>query len=222
MPPGESVRMFNGLKNRLTWCLIVSFATASSFATAPTAMLYATGKVSVNGAAIARATSVFDGDQIITQGRSAGTVSLNGSSVLVHSDSSVIFTKSAVVVNFGGAVVKTTQSMGTTSGDVNIATLAPAARYDVVQYNQLVRVTALEGGLKIQQGANSFNLEAGKSIKINCRKCLAVDGTDSTAGGTTGGGGAAVGGKIAVGAAIAAGAIAGGLLARSPSSPTVP
>src|SRR5437588_4572380 len=105
------MRMFKSLRNQLTWCVLAGFTATSSFAAAPTAMLYATGKVSVNGAAIARATSVFDGDQIITQGHSAGTVSLNGSSVLVHSDSSVVFSKPAVVVNYGGAVIKTTKSM---------------------------------------------------------------------------------------------------------------
>jgi hypothetical protein len=213
--------MFKGFRNQLAWCLIVVLTGASSFASAPTAMLYASGKVSVNGAAIARATSVFDGDQIVTQGRSAGTVSLNGSSVLVHSNSSVVFTKSAVAVNFGGAVVKTTNSMGAFSGDVNIATLTPSARYDVVQYSQTVTITAIDGGLKIQQGVNSFTLESGKSVRINCRKCVAMDAPDSVEGTTTVAGGS-TGGKIAVGGAIAAGVIAGLILAQSPSSPTVP
>lgn len=141
-------------------------ATAAFAAEAPSAMLYATGNVSVNGSAVIRSEAVFNGDVIQTKSDSAVTVANNGSSILVPGNSSVVFGNGSVSISSGSAAIKTTQGMSAHVGGMTITPAGNAARYRVAQSGNTVQVASLEGRVSITNGAKNFSLDAGKSMEL--------------------------------------------------------
>jgi hypothetical protein len=149
------------------FCILTIVAlVASAVAAAPTGMLYTSGTVNVNGVAVNRSTAIFEGDIVATNATSAGTVSYNGSSVLVTGNSTISIAKGTVSINSGSAAVQTTQGLMAQIGRITIAPTAQAARFRVVHNGNSVTIAALEQNLNIYDGAKNISLLAGRSITL--------------------------------------------------------
>ena len=199
----KTVRVFASL-------MVVVLAGSLVMADAPSAVLYARGDVNVNGNAVTRSTSVFDGDTIQTSSNAAGTVALKGGSVLVQGNSVVIFGRNGVRVEVGGATVKTMQGMSSSVGAFSIVPSEAAAQYSVMRGSKGTVVTALQGKLVISGPGKNLTLNAGSSMTLDPAP---VQG---------GGGGSLTGLWIGLAAAGVAGAIAAAVITQQSSSPSGP
>jgi hypothetical protein len=153
----------------LVWAMFATFTLAD----APSAILYASGNVTVNGKKVARSTSVFEGDSIQTAPDGGGMVALNGGSVTVQAGSRVVFTKSAIQVESGAAAVKTSHKMGASVGGYAITPVDQDSQFQVSQTGTKIYVAALRGKLAIT-GANLVNLAAGRSVTLECKTCSTI------------------------------------------------
>jgi hypothetical protein len=187
----------------LVWATFATFTLAD----APSAVLYASGNVTVNGKKVARSTSVFEGDSISTAVDGGGMVALNGGSVSVQAGSRVIFSRASIQVQSGSAAVKTTQKMSASVGGYEVMPLEQDSQFQVSQSGNKIHVAALRGKLAIT-GANMLNLDAGKTVTLECKTCSKVAEPPQAGGGNGGGTGVRTGliiGAIATGTGIALG-----------------
>ena len=198
----------------LVWAIFATFTLAD----APSAILYATGNVTVNGKKVSRSISVFEGDSIQTAVDGGGMVALSGGSVTVQAGSQVVFSKYSIEVRSGAAAVKTTQKMGASVGGYEVMPLEQDSQFQVVQTGTKIQVSALRGKLAIT-GANMVSLDAGKTVTLDCKTCVKI--AEPQAGGG-GGGSSAVRTGVLIGVLALAGGIAAGLALHNPQSDASP
>jgi hypothetical protein len=156
------------------WILVVLFPASMVTADVSSAMLNASGNVSVNGAPIQRAMAIFPGDKVQTGPNALATLTNAGSSVTVPSNSSVIFSRSAVNVLCGSALVST--SRGLAVRVANLLVQPPRgvpARFQVMQDETQLQIIAREGTLAIDNGAATSSLQPGRVLTASAN-CMAA------------------------------------------------
>src|SRR5207249_3956540 len=116
-------------------------------------MLRSNGGVSVNGSPATSVTTVFAGDRIETAPKAVGNISVNGSSLLLEENSSVVFNGQDVDFYCGGGTFQTTQGMRARFGRLAVKPTKDAARYQVQQTGATLRISAVEGDLTLFDGA---------------------------------------------------------------------
>ena len=141
--------------------LVVACSAAVLTAQTSGAMLYATGNVTLNGAAVADSSSIFAGDRLVTADSSMVSVNRNGSSVVVSPNSTVQYQKSAVEVIQGTAHVSTINGMSAEVGQVTVTPKDQSAKFDVVRSDNQVTVTSREGTVTIDDGGHKVMLRPG-------------------------------------------------------------
>jgi len=131
------------------------------------AMLYATSSAILNGTPVNRNTAVFAGDKIAVPAKSAVTISLTGSSILVPAQSTITFNGDSVSLEPQTAVAVTT-TVGLAAQIRNIR-IAPAkdgsAKYQVARYDGQIVVAAKQGAVLIV-GATGSRILAESSTTI--------------------------------------------------------
>jgi len=141
--------------------LVVVCSAAMLTAQTSGAMLYATGNVTLNGASVEDASSIFAGDRLVTADSSMVSVNRNGSSVVVSPNSTIQYKKSAVEVIQGAAHVSTVNGMSAEVGDVTVAPKDQSAKFDVVRVNNQLIVTSREGAVTVNDGSHTVMLQPG-------------------------------------------------------------
>jgi hypothetical protein len=195
--------------------VIVSLASGDAMASAAAATLHGNGGVSVNGNPVMPTTTVFGGDQIATAPNAAANLTMNGSSVLVGQNSSLVYNGQGVNFTSGSATLQTTQGMAAQFHSVTITPNQPLAKFKLQQKGNTLNVAALEGNLSIAKGTSSFALPAGKSMDINL--------DEPPQGGNIPSSSTISGGLIAGLGAVAAAAITGIVaVSQKPVSPSGP
>ena len=146
----------------LAGALAVLFPASIVMADANSAMLSASGNVTVNGSLIERTTAIFSGDKVQTGANSIATLTSEGSAVTVPGNSSLIFSRSSVNLLSGGALVSTSRGM---TVRVNRLLVQPArgaqARFQIAQNQGQLEIIAREGTLAIDNGIKTIALQAG-------------------------------------------------------------
>ncbi len=149
----------------LVWMLVLCLPAVSVMADVEAAMLYAKGKVTVNGKLIGRSTTIFAGDKIRTGVDSMVTIAGKGSNVLISPNSGVAFGANRIEVNEGSATVTTSSGMTAVAGGLRISPVdSGKARFEVVQQKGSVQVSALAGRLSLSDGKMVTVLEAGRQL----------------------------------------------------------
>jgi len=168
LPMSESSKRYSGIA-----ALVLLMAT---YAVAQTggAMLFATGKVNVNGIGVPRSTNVLEGDVIETASDGTVTVAGNGTSVLVQNNSMVIYSRQGMSLANGSLSVKTSEGMIARVGSLSIQPVNGAARYRVAQNGGNVQVDVLEGNVTMSEGGKSVNLASGRSATMPCTNCSSM------------------------------------------------
>lgn len=140
--------------------LTVALSAANAVAASPAAVFHGSGQITVNGAQVDRSTTVFSGDQIQT-GEGAGTISANGSSVLVHKSTQLVFGQQEVTVLAGGATVKTSSALNGRILGVKVVPAALNSRFTMATEANKIYITALEGSLMV---ADKISVPEGKTV----------------------------------------------------------
>jgi hypothetical protein len=114
------------------------------------AMLYATSSAILNGTPVNRNTAVFAGDKIAVPAKSAVTISLTGSSILVPAESTVTFNGDSVSLEPQTAVaVTTTVGLAAQIGNIKIAPVNKSGKFQVGRFDGKIFVAAKQGSVLI-------------------------------------------------------------------------
>lgn len=152
----------------LSILMILALPLATTLADTNAAMAYIQGSASVNGRTVSDSVAVFPGDAIQTGSRSAASISLKGSSVLVTENSSVTFGNTELSLTSGTAQVRTSQGMKARVASISVTPVsAKPAAYEVVRQGAEVRITAVNGSLTVSDGKATTLLESGKSLTLS-------------------------------------------------------
>ena len=170
--------MRESLVKCLAWVLVVLFPASIVMADATSAMLNATGSVSVNGSPIERATAIFPGDKVQTGPNSMATLTNEGSSVTVPGNSSLVFSRSFVNVLCGTAMISTRRGMSVRVSNLLVQPARGAqARFQITQNEGQLQIIAREGTLAIDNGATTSSLQAGRMLTAPAT-CMAAPYAD--------------------------------------------
>ena len=152
----------------MSGALLLFVASFAAMLTAQTssAMLYATGNVTLNGASVQKASSIFSGDRLVTSSSSMVSVNRSGSSVVLKPNSAIQYKKSAIELVDGTAHVRTVNGMYAEVGNITIAPKDGSAEFDVARVNNQVVVTSLQGNVAVNDGGHTTMLQPGNHTTV--------------------------------------------------------
>ena len=146
--------------------LVVVCPSALLMAELPSAMLYATGAVTLNGAPAAKSMSVFAGDRIDTADASVVSINRSGLSLVVDPNSSVQYQSNGFTILKGKASVRTASGMSAHAGPLSVIPKGNSALFDVSRNGKTVLVASREGALTLTDGVETATLEPGYTAKV--------------------------------------------------------
>ena len=130
------------------------------------AMLFTSGKVTLNGVAVGGSTSIFTGDKLDTADSSVAFLNRRGASVKVNQNSSVEYKESAVEIIHGAANVQTSNGMAARVGEFTVVPSNGKADFEIVRANNEVSVTSREGALTVTDGRRVTTLGSGTATSF--------------------------------------------------------
>ena len=141
-----------GMRNFISWAMIVLWPVASMAADANAAVLRSKGGAWVNDAEAADSTPVFPGDRIDIRPGFVAELDAEGSSVLIQSESILKFQGTFIELEHGSVSVGTSASLGV---HVNCLQVEPVAsertEYNVRDTTGTVEVVAVKSDIKFIQ-----------------------------------------------------------------------
>ena len=133
----------------------------------PSAMLYATGTVTLNGTPAAATMSVFAGDRIETANASVVSINRSGSSLVVDPNSSVEYQNDGFTILKGSARVRTSRGLAAHAGSLSVIPIGNAALFDVSSDGRTVLVASREGTLTLTDGIETATLKPGYTAQVS-------------------------------------------------------
>lgn len=158
--------MLNQALQKLVGVLLLIICPAALAAERPSAMLYATGYVTLNGIPAAKSTSIFDGDRIDTANKSVVSINRTGSSLVVDPNSSVQYKNDGFTILKGIARIRTSTGTVAHTGPLSVIPKANAALFDVSNDGKTVLIASREGVLTVTDGVEAATLEPGYTAKV--------------------------------------------------------
>ena len=150
--------------------VVLAFVVPCSIMSAETrgAMLSATNSVVVNGVTVPTATAIFAGDRLTVPAKSAATLTLNGTSILIPTESTVTFNGDSIALDHQTAVsVTTTTGMSAEIKNIKISPAsASSTQYQVGRFNGKVVVAAKSGTVLVADISGSHVVPEGKAITV--------------------------------------------------------
>ncbi len=132
----------------------------------PSAMLYATGAVTLNGIPAAKSMSVFVGDRIDTADASVVSVNRSGFSLVIDPNSSVQYQSNGFAILKGKASARTTNGMSAHAGAISVIPKSSSALFDVTRDGKTLIIASREGALTLTDGIETATLEPGYTAKV--------------------------------------------------------
>jgi hypothetical protein len=169
--PGVYSSMKKAFYSFLAVALVISMSSADAYAAVAAAMLRSNGGVSVNGSPVTPVTTVFAGDRIETAPQAAASLTMNGSSLMLDPNSSLVFTGNEMNFYCGGGTVQAGQGLSARFGRVAVTPAKGTARFQVQQSGDTLKVSAIDGPLALSDGATTMNLAAGNSASLPNMGC---------------------------------------------------
>jgi hypothetical protein len=162
------------LRPLLSLCLAVLFPLATFASDKPeqaAGMLYAHGKVQLNGTGSPNTIALFTGDWVQTQADSVANITATGSSVLVMPNGFVKFDPKALDLSHGDVVVSTMKGLAVKA---DAFTIAPAAekqsKFEVAENEDTVVVAAREGDVTVSDGQDTTTVPQGQQTTRSRKK----------------------------------------------------
>jgi len=155
------------LRKLVAVLLVVVCPSSLLMAERPSAMLYATGTVTLNGMPAAKSMSVFAGDRIDTADASVVSVNRSGFSLVVDPNSSVEYQSNGFTILKGKASARTSNGMSAHAGPLSMIPKGNSALFDVIDDGKTVLVASREGTLTLTDGMETATLEPGYTAKMS-------------------------------------------------------
>ena len=133
----------------------------------PSAMLYATGTVSLNGMPSPKSSSIFAGDRIDTAESSVVSISRNGSLLVVDPNSSVEYQNDGFTIVKGTTRVRMSKGLAAHAGPLSVIPKADASLFDISNDGKTILVASREGSLTLTDGVETATLEPGYTAKVS-------------------------------------------------------
>ena len=146
--------------------LLLTYPAAVSLAEMPSGILYPTGSVMLNGAAVSNLSSVFAGDRVVTAGSSVASITRSGSSVIVDPNSSVLYQDYGFEILDGTARVSTRNGLAAHAGPLRVVPNDKLAKFDVSAHGGTILIASREGALTLTDGYLVKTLEPGYTASI--------------------------------------------------------
>ena len=127
------------------------------------ATLRSTGSVQVNGKPVPASSTVFTGDRVQTGLDATGTLTEDGSTVLLAGGTSMILGDNVIDLACGTAMVTTVKGMVVRVNGITITPTAPSAKFEVAQGGHALSISDHEGSLSIQDGHGSTSMSPGQT-----------------------------------------------------------
>ena len=133
------------------------------------AMVYAQhGDVLLNGVVAPDSSAIFAGDRLSTTAASAANVVLEGSSLVLDPQSTLLYQGTFFDLTAGGASVITRNQMQLRSGHVTVTPVAAAeTHYRMAHQNGSLRVIVLAGSVKVVDHGAETLLATGNAMSLN-------------------------------------------------------
>jgi hypothetical protein len=141
------------LKFAAVW--FVSLTSLFAHSTTRTAVLIASGEVSVNGASIRRSTTVFEGDRLITGANAGVLLHLRGATVQLSESSDARYEGESLSLVSGAALIRGREIV--IAGPFLIAAV-DEADFRVERSGTTTKLSILKGQLKVTRGKKSMLL----------------------------------------------------------------
>lgn len=138
------------------------------------AMLHVSGKATLNGVAVGDSSTIFAGDRLVTAEGAMATINQPGLSVVVSSNSSILYGKGSVDVLQGTARINATDHVTAQAGQVIAASKDGASLFEVARLNDKVTITSREGAVAVSDGSQTITVASGNQTT------LAVSGAGTT------------------------------------------
>jgi hypothetical protein len=155
------------LRELVAVLLLVICPSTVLMAERPSAMLYATGAVTLNGMPAAKSMSVFAGDRIDTADASVVSINRSGLSLVIDPDSSVQYQNNGFAILKGKASARTSNGMSAHAGALSVIPKGSSALFDVSREGKTVIIASREGALTLTDGVQTATLEPGYTAKIS-------------------------------------------------------
>jgi ferric-dicitrate binding protein FerR (iron transport regulator) len=153
-------------RSLVSFAMAVLFPATLMMAETNGAILRASGPAMLNGAAVSRNAAVLKGDLV-----SATTVpvslSSNGNTVDMPSNSSLKYEGSSISLESGHAVVTTKSGMTAKVDTITVTPASKSARYEVLKNDGKVTIAALTGSVSISDATHSAVLTEGYMTTID-------------------------------------------------------
>jgi len=147
--------------------LVVIYPSSLLLAEHPTAMLYATGAVMLNGIPAAKSMSVFAGDRIDTADASRVSILRTGLSLVVDSNSSVQYQADGFTVLRGAASARTANGMSARVGPISVVPNSASALFDIKSDGKTIFVSSREGAITVTDGVQMATVEPGYTARVS-------------------------------------------------------
>jgi hypothetical protein len=150
--------------SKATACALLLFFPVTMLALPPQGTVQAQGTVTVNGALVPNATTVFAGDKIQTAANSTATISGQGTVIQLDPNTSAIFSDKALDLGCGGATVTTTMGQVVRVSGITITPAGQGTtKFRVSQSDGTLKITAEQGSIVVDDGTKHM-LSAGQSL----------------------------------------------------------
>lgn len=131
-------------------------------------MLYATNSVILNGSEISRTAAILPGDKVTVPSNSSVTINLQGTSIFVGKNGSLVYTGKSVEL-----APQTAVSVNTRFGmvaEISGLKISPAmrgtAQYEVARFNGQVFVLAKQGALLLATDSGTRTIAEGTKTSV--------------------------------------------------------
>ena len=144
-------------------CLVATLSlTAVAFGSSGAAVMTSRGAVALNGKACPTTTVLFSGDKVVTADGGGVTISSPGSTVLIPSNSQVVFNDGVLDLTAGAAIVSTTKGMVAHLDQYVIApSTGDTAKFEIRRTVSSLSVHASSGALTVSGPGKTFALAEG-------------------------------------------------------------
>ncbi len=133
----------------------VGFTCLSAYSTTKTAVLIASGEVSVNGASIRRSTTVFEGDRLTTGANAGIMLHLRGATVQLSESSDARYEGEKLALVSGAALIHGHETV--VAGPFLIEAMGEA-NFRIERSATTTKLLISAGQLKVRRGKNSMIL----------------------------------------------------------------
>jgi hypothetical protein len=132
------------------------------------AVMNSSGAVALNGGVTPTTTALFKGDKVVTADGAVVTISSPGSTVLIPSNSQMVFNGGVLDLTTGTASISTTKGM---AAHTDKYTVAPAtngtAKFEVKKTGSLVLIHSSGGVLNVSGLGKTFTLAEGTTLTLD-------------------------------------------------------